>query len=182
MKPRSDSKLKNLSEEEQELIIEWLRSPKTDTCAGGLKYAREMCKSSALNLDVSHRALSEFWAYWDLQQQFSRADLAATFAEENMRAFDPANAQKAEEFGNFVFTTNSVRDGDPQTFVAMQRLKLDQKSAEKKAKIEERKLSLADRRVKVMERKLDSLKGTLEDGKLSDEQRVQRMKQVFGLA
>jgi hypothetical protein len=140
-KPRSDSKLKNLPEERQEQIIAWLNTQKTEEHPGGLAYAREQLAADGIK--VSNSTLSAFWAYWDLRQDFSDADLAATFAEEQMRAFDPANAQKAEELGQFVFTSLAVRKKDPQTFVALQRLKLDKESAEFKGKIDLGKLQLS---------------------------------------
>jgi len=159
-KPRSDSKLKNLPEERREQIIAWLNTTKTEEHPGGLAYAREQLAADGIK--VSNSTLSEFWAYWDLQQDFSDADLAATFAEEQMRAFDPANAQKAEDFGNFVFTSKAVRQKDPQTFVALQRLKLDKDSARTRASQEDRKIQLAARRVQLLEDKAAKAKAALE--------------------
>lgn len=140
-KARSDAKLKTLSDEEQDLVVEWLRTKKTAECPGGIRHAREQCKA-VLNLDVSNRALSEFLVWWELQQSFSEADIAGQVAEEQMRAFDPTNADKAVAFGHFVFTRQAIAKGDPGTFVAMERLKLDKESAVFKGALERERLDL----------------------------------------
>ena len=153
MKARSDSKLKTLPEERQEQIIAWAKTPKSETCVGGLAYALEQLEADGLK--VSGSTLSEFCSWWELKRDFSDADLLGTFAAEQMKAFDPQNAEKAEAFGQFVFTSKAVRQKDPATFVAMQRLKLDKDSAKFKGELEIRKLKLAARRVALMENKLE---------------------------
>lgn len=179
-KPRSDSKLKNLPEERQQQIVEWASTPKSETCVGGLKYAQQQLAADGIK--VSLAALSGFLSWWELQQQFSAADIAAKFVEEQMASFDPSNVERAAAAGQFVFTNLSLRHSDPKTFVALQRLDLDKRTAATKAKLEERKLALAERRVKVAERKLDQLKGILTDGDLTLEEREARMKAAFGIA
>jgi len=153
MKARSDSKLKNLPEERQEQIIAWAKTPKSETCTGGFAYALEQLAADGLK--VSLRSLSEFYSWWELKQDFSDADTLGKFAADQMKAFDPANAAKAEAFGQFIFTGAAVRQKDPATFVAMQRLKLDKDSAKTRFALEEQKLKLAGRRVAVLEKKLE---------------------------
>ncbi|CAN5353037.1 hypothetical protein BH09VER1_BH09VER1_28510 [soil metagenome] len=181
MKPRSDSKLKLLPADRQEQIVEWINTPKSETCPGGLRHALEQ-----LGLDgfkTSIRALSEFWSWWRLQERFSSASERAQQIEELILKKNPdMSPERVREIGQVLFTLEAVDTQDREGYVAMENLSLARQTAETRAELEKQKLALAGRRVSVMEQKLKSLQGTLEDGALSDEQRVQRMKQVFGLA
>jgi hypothetical protein len=180
MKPRSDSKLKTLPEDRQEQIVEWLMTPKSEGCLGGLKYAQ--AQLAADGLKVSPRALSEFWSWWRLRERFSSASERADQVEALLKEKNPnLSPEKIRELGQAVFTMEAVESQDRESYVALENLQLARQIAETKAKLEEEKLKLAERRVKVAERKLDQLKGALTEGELSDKQRVQRMRQVFGL-
>lgn len=180
MKPRSDSKLKTLPEERQEQIVAWARTQKTEDHPGGLAYAREQLAADGLKVSMS--TLSEFVSWYALQQRFakaaSRANQVADLLQQRNPDMEPEHVRKLAQS---IFTLEALDSGDADTFVSLEHLKLSQDSARTKFSLEERKLALAERRVKVMERKLDQLKGALTEGELSDEQRVQRMKQVFGL-
>ncbi len=179
-KVRSDSVLGNLPEERQEQIIAWSMQPKTEEHPGGLSYAREQLAADGLKVSIS--TLSEFVSWWRLQRRFaaaaSRANQVADLLEQRNPDMEPEHVRKLAQS---IFTLEALDSGDADTFVSLEHLKLSQDSARTKFSLEERKLELAERRVKVMERKLDQLKGALTEGELSDEQRVQRMKQVFGL-
>jgi hypothetical protein len=67
----------------------------------------------------------------------------------------------------------------------MQRTVLDYLSGRTKAELDRQKLELEERRVKVLEEKAakaDQAKGVLEDKALTEEQRVARMREVFGMS
>lgn len=185
-KPRSDSKLKNLPEERQEQIAEW--------CRKGLEHAREQLAADGLRVSV--RALSEFVSWWGLQQRFRAASSRARQIEEMLAEKAPEmDADQVRKLGQAMFTLEAVDAVDAKGFVRLESLRLDQETAAAKLELERAKLKqrdrrldqagvalkLAERRVKVAERKLEQLKGALTDGDIDDQQRVRRMKEVFGL-
>lgn len=181
MKPRSDSKLKGLPPARQEQIVEWATTPKSETCVGGLAFAREQLAKDGLKVSV--RALSEFLSWWRLRERYSSAEERAQQLQELLQGKSEAlSPEQIRKLGHALFTMEAVEAGDAKTFVGLEQLRLDQVNSETKASIEERKLQLAERRVKVAERKLESLKGILTDGTLSAEERERRMKQQFGIA
>lgn len=181
MKPRSDSKLKNLPPERQEQIMAWARAPKTEDSPGGLQHAREQLAADGIK--VSLRALSEFCSWYSLQERFTAASERAKQFEELLATRDPSLSPEAiRELGQALFTMEAVQAGDAATFVSLESLALAQRSATTRATLEREKLALAERRVRVAERKLDDLKGILTDGALTPEQREQKMRQQFGLA
>lgn len=141
MKPRSDSKLKNLAEETQEAIIAWARTPKSEDCVGGLAYAREQLAADGIK--VSMRALSEFCAWWDLRERFSSASARAKQVEELLLSKDPSlSPERIREIGQSLFTMEAVEARDAKGFVDLESLRLAQKSAEFKGHIETEKLKL----------------------------------------
>jgi hypothetical protein len=179
-KVRADSVLGNLSEERRERIEEWAATPKSETCVGGLQFALEQLAADGIKVSIS--TLSEFLKYRRFSRRFSFASSRADQVAELLKQRNPNMSPEAvRELAQTVFTLEALDSGDADTFVSLEHLKLSQDSARTKFSLEERKLQLAARRVKVMERKLDQLKGALTEGELSDGQRVQRMKQVFGL-
>jgi hypothetical protein len=147
-KPRSDSPLKNLSEERQEQIIEWCNTPKTSdedgnvTCIGGYKFARAQLASDGLK--VSERALSEFYSWWNLRRDFEQADEQTNDILELIKKLDPSiTAEKLETAGQLIFTKNALAMRDAKEFREMEYLKLAKASAKTKGRQEEEKLQLA---------------------------------------
>jgi hypothetical protein len=178
MKPRSDSKLKLLPEERQEQIIGWARSPKTDACPGGLQHAREQLALDGVK--VSLTTLSEFVAWWELQRRFSAADSRARQVVELLKEKDPSlSPDKLRELGHALFTAEAIDSADAQTFVALERLDLDRRTAHSRGEIELEKLKIANRRVKLLEDRERKIKATLENGQLSAEQQADRIREIF---
>ena len=142
MKIRSDSKLKNLSEERQEQIIAWSKRPKTEDHPGGLAWAREQLATDGIK--VSTGTLSEFVSWYSLQQRFSKASARAKQIEELLLERDPnMSPEKVREMGQAIFTLEAVDAGDAATFVSLESLKLAQESAAFKGKIVAAKHQLA---------------------------------------
>src|SRR5438128_9970022 len=104
MKARSDSPLKNLSEERQAQVIEWCNTPKkvaedgaTVLCIGGHKHAKEQLAADGLK--VSEGALSDFYSWWHLRRDFQRTDsLTRDFEELLKDKFPNADPKKIQEF------------------------------------------------------------------------------------
>jgi len=101
-KPRSDSKLANLSEKTQDEIFEW--------CKQGYEVARDLCKSK-LSLSVSARCLCE-WHRWRERQEKLRTGNARVFQTlEWFRKNRPAASP--EEIRNATFLSLTLQhEGD----------------------------------------------------------------------
>lgn len=159
-KPRSDSKLKTLPEDRQEQIVAWATSPKTDTCPGGLQHAQEQLAQDGLK--VSLRALSEFLSWSRLRSRFATADNRAQQVVELLKEKDPSlSPEKLRELGHALFTAEAISAEDPQTFVALERLDLDRRTARTRGEIEREKLKLANRRVRLLEANAATAKESL---------------------
>ncbi len=171
-KPRSDSLYARCTPEQREEILVFLVE-----LGGPFSKALEMLEKWGVRASLGSlsRFVSEHGMDWRLRRAaVLAADAEGKLPEDWEKSRKLALAQKEFEL--------AFRDLTLGEYIALERLDLDRKTAKTRAALEQEKLKLAERRVKVAERKLDQLKGALTEGELSPEQRVQRMKQVFGLA
>lgn len=177
MKPRSDSKLKNLPEETQEAIIAWARTAKTDEHPGGLQYAREQLAADGIK--VSLRAVSEFVSWWQLRERFSSASERAQQIEDLIKEKNPnLSPDRIRELGQALFTMEAMAEKDAQAYVALESLALAQSTAKTKASLEERKLALAERRVSLLEENAAKAKAALEGIKSKGGLTQETLKQI----
>ena len=144
MKPRCDSKLKNLSEERQEQIYEWCQTPKSETCVGGLAFALEQLAADGLS--VSIRALSEFLPWYHNRLFYEQAVDRSEQQKKRMLDFDPANVERAEAFGDYCFLQEALAARDAETYTKVRSVRLTDQALRGKAQIEKVKLKQADRR------------------------------------
>lgn len=147
MKPRSDSKLKNLPEETQEAIITWAHTAKTEEHPGGLQYAREQLAADGIK--VSLRAVSEFVSWWELEERFSSASERAQQFEQRLLENPDFSPERARAAGQALFTMEAMQGGDVKSFVSLESLRLDQESAQFKGRIESEKLALSREKFEV---------------------------------
>lgn len=158
-KPRSDSRLKLLPDDRQEQIIEWCETPKSETCVGGLQFAREQLAADGVKVSVT--TLSDFYSWYQLRRGY---ELAAEHAEQQkalMVEFDPSATDRAEAFGDFVFLQEALKLKDPKAFVALGNLRENRKSRQLRERIDSRKLDLAERRVVLLEQRMAEAKAKL---------------------
>ncbi len=140
-KPRSDAKLKSLPQDRQDQVIEW--------CREGYEHARKQLAADGLR--VSIRALSEFFSWYRLKQRFEGADSRSQQIEELLRDKNPSMAPaKVREIGQTLFTLEAMESQDAQTFIGLERLKLDQDSAKFKAELEREKISISRKRLQLV--------------------------------
>jgi hypothetical protein len=159
-KVRSDAKLWKLSEDAQRTVIEACDKE------GYAAAARGVWAAHRVRISVS--ALQAFYREWSLLEDWKAAQLTAAAAQRQMEEFDPDNAEKAEAFGQFVFTQQAIAARDAKSFVALQALALDQKVAKTKAELEREKLKLTERRVVVAEARVRAASAVSEAGKKLD--------------
>lgn len=153
-KIRSDAVLLNLPDTRQEQIIEWCDTPKTETTPGGFAHAREQLAADGLN--VSLRALSDFYSSWHLQQDLQLSALV----EKQVAMANPGKVKMAREAGEAMLLQLSLAKKDPELFTAAamsmdqrRNLDLQEKSAETKAAQKNRSLDQKDEAQRLAERK-----------------------------
>jgi DNA repair photolyase len=159
-KVRSDAKLWRLTEEQQRQVVEWCDKEGYSAAAG------KVWKECRVRVAVS--TLQDFYREWSLLEDWKAAQLTASAAQRQMEEFDPENAEKAEAFGQFVFTQQALMARDAKTFVALQSLALDKKVARTRAELEAAKLKLTERRVVVAEARVRAASAVSEAGKKLD--------------
>lgn len=111
-KPRGDAKLKTLPEARQEQIAEMLAAKTLQDVK------RELAQDG---LQTSANALSEFWSWWQLRQQFAEKE---SLVEELMASFKEANPDISEEklfeHGQTVFALLALKDGSAKDWKRVQ--------------------------------------------------------------
>lgn len=184
-KSRSDAILKNLPEERQEQIIAWCQkanakdeSGKLIPGTGGLQYARAQLAADGISIGL--HALSDFYSWWRLKQVFERANQKTQDFIELMRERFPDLAPaRIQEFGQSYFTLEAAASGNAEEFRAMEKLRLEKETALTKGKLESKKLELAERKVKLLEKKAAEAVKAVEDSKLTESQKVERIREIF---
>ena len=126
-KPRADSKLKTLPEERQAAIIEFMASHKlTET----VKWLRED------GLDTSVAALSDFYSWRQLRQQFAEDETTTeSLLEQLKREVPNVSDEQLDEIGQRTFSLLSLRRQDLSGFMKV-------RTARTKGEIEKEKLRL----------------------------------------
>jgi len=173
-KPRSDSKLLNLPEEQQAQLADILLS--------GMRYhdAKKFVETE-FHITTSLASLSAFWdevctsaLITRRQQAVTTADEIAAEVQKKPGQFDSAtiNAIKQKAFELSISPRSA-----PGEVKALFSLILKARDQDLKNKDIDIKL----RRLEIVEKQSASARATLADGSLSQEQREQRMKQIFGL-
>ena len=157
-KSRSDSKLKNLSEKVQEEIFEW--------CKQGFARARDLCKSR-LSLSVSVRCLCQWHQWRTRQEKLQEGNARVLQTLEWYRKNRPAASP--EEVRNASFLSLSLRYEDDKDF-QIQLLKEQGRDLDR---------DLSARRVALLEKQAEDALAAVEDSKLSDSQKADRIREIF---
>lgn len=175
-KPRGDSNLKTLPEDQQEEIIARLAAK------GGTLQSVKAWLAADHRVTCSVASLSEFYSWYRLKE---RMDQTESTVEQVMAKLAEGNAglspQQLREYGDLLFMAEATKTGDPKTYIAMaQVLQTDRKLNQ-----DERKLANDDRRIALLEKKAaqaDAAKDLLQDETLTMEQRNAKMRETFGMA
>lgn len=165
-KVRADAVLLNLPRERQDQIMEWCNTAKSESCVGGLQFAREQLAADGVK--VSLNALSHFWRQYQLRESYEQAENFAEFQEEQMKRFRPEDLETARKFGKFTFLQVAQAKQDGKLFATVEQLiqgdeigALNARKQKFKEEIEPRKLRLLERRVDLMETKLQAIRDKL---------------------
>lgn len=172
-KPRSDSRLANLPDDQRIDLNEWL--------LGGLSYERVkglLKKEHKISTSIS--ALS---AYYDGHviplrlQQRSRAVAAAqslaTEAEKSPTPWDAALLDRLKEMALVIMDRPGAKASDVANLVGLFLQSRQQDLKQQDIKLKERRLVL-------LEKQATKAKETLGDGKLSKEEKLAKINEIFG--
>jgi hypothetical protein len=170
-KPRSDSKLLNLAEDQQSQLCDWLLS------GIPLHKVRELVKEQ-FQVSTSLAALSGYYStvcssalLARRQRAMATADAIAAEASARPGQFDQATIDALKQRA---FELAVAPQADPRDVKSLFTLVLKSRDQD-----------LVERRVKLLETKAaqaDAAAGALNDTKLTPEERMTRMKEIFGLA
>jgi F0F1-type ATP synthase delta subunit len=141
-KPRSDAKLKNLPEADQETL--WLLLHPTDETTP--PYSLE---ALAVHISEEHRfepalsSISEWRSWYSQQRRTANAMARAEQAKiEWLKENPAATPEDLERLGQMVFTSESIESGNVKAFVALMR----ESSRRKALELDQRKLALLERK------------------------------------
>lgn len=134
-KPRSDSKLKGMTDEQQALIAEWVR-------VDGVEKAMERVRMD-FGVEVSASTFYEFLSWLRMRQRFSRARERSEQVAEMVKERAPGlSSEKVRALAQDVFTLEALDSEDAKTFVALQQLRLSEQIAETTALFEREKIEI----------------------------------------
>lgn len=171
-KPRSDSKLDSLSEEQHAQLAEWLTVENVSYAE-----AKKRC-AEQFGITTSLAALQSFYSRFAAPWKFARSrEQADTIAELMEGKFDAASIQRARQLA-----FESMVGPRPDLDAAKALMKIVGDSA--KLALAQEKVSLEARKVKLLELKAaqaDSARAIAGDQALTAEEKELRIRQVFGL-
>jgi hypothetical protein len=175
-KPRSDSKLDHLPDEQALQIVKWLM--------GGMSYEKclLLLEKAPFYIETSTRALSEFYQHYCSLALLERRQRAAKLAmgvrkemESNPADFDAATI---ELLSRWSFELASARDLNVKDVKSIMTLLLKRQDQDLKGK----QVDVSVRKLELMEKREEKIKTVNNDAKLSPEEKKARINQIFGKA
>lgn len=169
-KPRADSKLKNLPDHIQEGF--WLLLHPTDVSVkpytledlGGEIYDRHQ-------ISVAVSTVSEWQSWYALKRRLESAAERASQARLALAKDPGMSPEMLARVGQMVFTAETIEDGNVKAYVELVKLQLQARALE----INARKLVMLEAKAA----KADEAAGVANDGKLTEEEKAAKLKQIF---
>ncbi|HSI13395.1 MAG TPA: hypothetical protein VK961_15195 [Chthoniobacter sp.] len=166
-KQRSDATLKTLPEVVQEQLFALLR---TESYANVRVAVREKW-----DVETSAAALSEFFRWYPTTRRLEAAQSTADQVEKTLRTLgdvnlDDAKIQKAVQA---VFEAEALRKGDSETYIGLANIRLKREAGARD-----------DRRIKLLEKRAalaDQAEGIVGDKELTEAEKAQRLRGLFGM-
>lgn len=179
--PRADAVLKNLSKERQHEI--WLRRTEGPEAERSLAALCQWLREDGIK--ATPRMLSEFLSWYGARQDLQETgDLLETFEEFTRKRNPDWSAEKVRDVAVQFFMAHTAAKRDVNKFVSIATLDQNERFGRTKAKLDERKVSVAEGRLALLKQKAaqaDQAKGILGDQALTEDQKRQRMLQLFGM-
>jgi hypothetical protein len=172
------TKLKELPSADRAKLMEVLRA---NTYAQAVPLVENLF-GFACSADVLFR----FFRWQSTQESLENAnDLVATFEEFARKQNPDWSPDKVRETAISFFLAHTAQTKDVDSFVSVAHLDLSERSAKTKAGFEREKIDIQKRKVALLEKKAaqaDQAKGILENKELTEEQKRNRMREVFGIS
>lgn len=153
---RSDAKLKNLPQEVLDQL--WLYRYPIDPEQDKLPYIAILALlKNEHGISSSLGALSEFYSWMRMERKMAAARSRAEQARQLMARDPDATPEAIARVGQMAFTAEMVDDGNIRAFIALEKLRLQQRIADQ----DERKLKMLEAkaaRLDAMEAKVSELK------------------------
>ncbi|MEO5713000.1 MAG: hypothetical protein ABIT37_05890 [Luteolibacter sp.] len=170
--PRDDAKLKKRAYEDRAFADEMWRFQHPED--GGSKVTYEAILVHLRHnyqIESSVGALSDFYPWLDSMRRFQAAASAADAAKRRRLELEPDIAlTELEEFGQFVFTNETIQNRDTLNFVRLKKLR----AVEAKLSQDERKLVMLEAKAK----QLDAAKEVM-GSTLSTEEQNKRIRAIL---
>ncbi len=177
---RADAKLKNLSQEMLDVLWRY-RNPEDD----GEKLTLEAVLVELKNtqgIEVSLSTLSEFYKWLRFKRRMESGRRVTDQVMEEMRKDPSMTVDRMNEAAHFVFTHATLDDDDPQTYIALTKLKLEAE----KVRNDARKIKLLEDKARAFDQAQEKIK-QLRDAKGSVDETAQRnaildkVDEIFGI-
>lgn len=172
-KPRGDSKLKALPEQQQEQLVEFCRS---HTFAEAVDFAKK-----TFAVETSAASLSEFWHWWHLQRRLELAAAASTDLARVLKELPglDLNTEQLSAAGQAIFEAQAATSGDAKLFLGLK----EARQGDAWISIEREKLQLAERKfmfsaAKALLKHADKVR-VIVDGPGSDEAKTEQLGQLI---
>lgn len=166
---RADAILKNLPAEALEDL--WrMRHPEE---GGEVMTLEAICVEipRLYNVSCSMGALSNFYKWLRLKRRMEEAKSRSQQVVEELAREGSMSAEELMEAGQMVFASETLDNGNVKAFVQLLKVRNDSKRLEQ----ESRRIALLERKAELA----DKAKTVSDDDALTDEEKAQRMKQIF---
>ncbi len=166
-KQRGDAVLKNMGDRLMEEFFQVLRTTTQDAALAWLLKEH--------GIKSSTRACSEFFVWYPRQGRLKQIANFAHDLETTIKKLPELKitAEQASDVAQVAFEIRAAQDNDAELFLAL-----------KKDRREAKKISLDERRIQLLERKAaqaDEAQKITNDSSLSDEEKAQQMRSLFGM-
>lgn len=175
-KPRSDAKLLGMPPHYQQALIRWLTEDNMSYVEARARLKEEYSVSTSL------AALSQFYTTQCFSLRYSQArEVADTVAEEMAQSPEKFDEATIALIKQKAFERAVAKDGNLDELAILAKMLHDSK----KLQIKEGDQKIAERRMALLERKAeayDKAKGVLENKELTEEEKAAKMRALFGMA
>lgn len=166
-KVRADSRLKTMAPERQAQIVDWSRTLT-------LHQLKERVRKE-LGVETNTTSLSEFLSYWHLSQHLEQAAGFSNELKETLKTLPDLklDEEQINAAAQVVFELDAAKNKDLGAFLSLRRLRQKDKDQLNEA-----------RRIQLLEKKAaqaEEAEKTVKDETLTPEERMNRMRQIFGM-
>ena len=188
-KTHPNAKLKTLSEETQSALWEFFAEDASRKLSDAVPWLK-----SEWDVVTNVQRLSEWRGWYARKVSLEEAQSEASEIEEMLARSGKYDAKQLEELGNVIFLNRATKLGDAAMFravasVVQNRERIDDartehadkmKLAAKRLEQQKAALELAERKVALLEAKAQAAGETLDDTTLTEEEKVLKMRAIFG--